>query len=73
MEFTSGRGADFAFDVVGSPQLVALGVEVIRRGGKVIMVGMGPADQKLDLPLTPLLVMEKSLLSCYLRLQRHVY
>lgn len=65
MEFTGGRGADYAFDVVGSPQLVALGVDVIRRGGKVIMVGLGPADQKLDIPLTPLLVMEKSLLACY--------
>ena len=65
IELTEGRGADYAFDVVGSPQLVALGVDVIRRGGKVILVGLGPADKKLDLPLTPLLVMEKSLLACY--------
>ncbi|MCF8032322.1 MAG: Zn-dependent alcohol dehydrogenase [Desulfarculaceae bacterium] len=65
IELTKGRGADYAFDMVGSPQVVATAVELIRRGGKVILVGMGPADQKLDLPLAPLRAMEKSLLSCY--------
>jgi len=62
---TGGRGADYAFDVVGSTKVVALGVAATRPGGKVVLVGMGPADQKLDLPLTPLLIAEKSLLACY--------
>ena len=65
LAITKGIGADYAFDIVGSPKIVETAVGLIRRGGKVVMVGMGPADQKLDLPLTPLLVMEKSLLSCY--------
>lgn len=65
LEITGGIGADFAFDVVGSPKLVKVATGLIRRGGSVVMVGLGPVDQKLDIPMTPLLVMEKSLLACY--------
>ncbi|MBU1274237.1 MAG: Zn-dependent alcohol dehydrogenase [Proteobacteria bacterium] len=65
LEITKGIGADYAFDVVGSPKLVESALDLIRRGGKVVMVGMGPADQKLNIPMAPMLVMEKSLLGCY--------
>ncbi len=37
---TGGRGADYVFVTVGSPEAVAQGLRLARRGGTVVLVGM---------------------------------
>ena len=49
-ELTSGRGADFSFEVVGRVELMAQAVEMTRRAGTVTFVGMPPVDAVLSLP-----------------------
>jgi Zn-dependent alcohol dehydrogenase len=39
-ELTGGRGADYAFVTVGSPQAVTEALGLVRRGGTVVLVGM---------------------------------
>jgi threonine dehydrogenase-like Zn-dependent dehydrogenase len=37
---TDGRGADVVVDAVGAPQAFATSLDVVRRGGRVVVVGM---------------------------------
>ncbi|HEY3605483.1 MAG TPA: zinc-binding dehydrogenase [Sporichthyaceae bacterium] len=44
-ELTEGRGADYAFEVVGRPQTIATTIELTRPAGTAVVVGaMGPQD-----------------------------
>ena len=39
LSFTSGRGADIAFEVAGIPQTVSTSINGVRKGGMVVLVG----------------------------------
>jgi threonine dehydrogenase-like Zn-dependent dehydrogenase len=41
---TDGRGADVVFDAVGAPDAYETALEVVRRGGRVVVVGMYTAE-----------------------------
>jgi S-(hydroxymethyl)glutathione dehydrogenase/alcohol dehydrogenase len=47
---TSGRGADFGFEVVGHPELMVQAFNMTRTAGVVTLVGMPPKDTQLSLP-----------------------
>lgn len=47
---TSGRGADFGFEVVGRPELIVQAWEMTRTAGTVTMVGMPPVGSTITLP-----------------------
>jgi 2-desacetyl-2-hydroxyethyl bacteriochlorophyllide A dehydrogenase len=47
---TEGRGADVAIDAVGRPDAFASAVDVVRRGGRVTVVGMYTGE-RVDAPL----------------------
>jgi S-(hydroxymethyl)glutathione dehydrogenase/alcohol dehydrogenase len=47
---TAGRGADYSFEVVGRPELMAQAFDMARAEGTVTLVGMPPVDAKLTLP-----------------------
>jgi threonine dehydrogenase-like Zn-dependent dehydrogenase len=49
-EATGGRGADVVIDAVGHPDAFATAVDVVRRGGRVVVVGMYTGE-RVDLPL----------------------
>lgn len=56
-------GVDLAFEVVGNPELVARTLELVRIGGKCVMVGAPPP--KSVIPVTrEALMMERGLLGC---------
>jgi S-(hydroxymethyl)glutathione dehydrogenase/alcohol dehydrogenase len=42
-------GVDFAFEVVGSPDLVAAAFELVRSGGACVMVGSPPTGSKIPI------------------------
>lgn len=47
---THGRGADYSFEVVGSPELMVQAYAMTRTAGTVVLVGMPPAGSSLTLP-----------------------
>ena len=59
MDLTGGRGVDVAFECVGLAPTVAQALKVARAGGKVQLVGMGPATID-DFPIWDILAKELS-------------
>ena len=54
LEITGGN-ASVAIDFVGSEQSTAFGINLLRKGGKYIIVGLYGGELKLPLPLIPIL------------------
>ncbi len=49
-ELTGGRGADYAFEAVGRPELMVQAFDMARGHGTVTLVGMPPVGSALTLP-----------------------
>lgn len=47
-QVTGGEGFDYAFDVVASPRTVRSAWTAARRGGTIVVVGAGRADQQVE-------------------------
>jgi S-(hydroxymethyl)glutathione dehydrogenase / alcohol dehydrogenase len=47
-QLTGGDGFDYAFEVVGLPQTIRTAWSAARRGGMVVIVGAGRADQTVE-------------------------
>jgi NDMA-dependent alcohol dehydrogenase len=60
-ELTGGRGADYAFEVIGRPEVVVQAFLALRRGGKAIVVGVPPATSMFEVPGMLFPLAEKSL------------
>lgn len=63
-ELTSGRGVDFAFEVVGTPETIVQAYDMTRRGGTVCVVGMNRLDAVFSLPAFNFFYEGKTLLGC---------
>ena len=61
---TGGRGADYAFEVIGLPETVVQAYSMARRGGTAVVVGMPRIDSMVTLPGFQLFYDEKKLLGC---------
>ena len=48
-ELTDGRGADVVIECAGSPQTVKQSVQMVRRGGRVVWLGLPGSDVATDL------------------------
>jgi S-(hydroxymethyl)glutathione dehydrogenase / alcohol dehydrogenase len=48
-ELTGGRGADHVFEVVGRPELMAAGIDMLARGGSLTLVGAAGRDEVLSM------------------------
>ncbi len=59
---TGGRGADYAFEVVGRPETMVQARDVTRRGGTVVIVGMPKFDATVTFPAYSMFYDEKRLL-----------
>ena len=59
---TGGRGADYAFEVIGVPELITQAFNCVRNGGTAVAVGVPRFDQEVSLPTYPLVLGEKRLL-----------
>jgi S-(hydroxymethyl)glutathione dehydrogenase / alcohol dehydrogenase len=62
---TGGIGLDYAFEVIGTPQTAQMALEIIRRGGAAVMVGIAGAQDTIPLSLLQVTGMEKRILGCY--------
>jgi S-(hydroxymethyl)glutathione dehydrogenase/alcohol dehydrogenase len=61
---TAGRGADYAFEVIGLPETIVQAYNTARRGGTAVVVGMPRWDAQVTLPGFGLFFEEKKLLGC---------
>jgi S-(hydroxymethyl)glutathione dehydrogenase/alcohol dehydrogenase len=61
---TGGRGADYAFEVIGLPETIVQAYSTARRGGTAVVVGMPRMDSEVTLPGFGLFYEEKRLLGC---------
>jgi len=48
-EMTGGRGVDHVFEVVGRPELMAAGIDMLARGGSLTLVGAAGRDDVLSM------------------------
>ena len=61
---TSGRGVDYAFEVIGLPETTLQAYNMIRKGGTAVMVGMTRAEAQITLSTFDLFYNEKTLKGC---------
>jgi S-(hydroxymethyl)glutathione dehydrogenase / alcohol dehydrogenase len=59
---TGGRGADFVFDTVGTPQTLTDSVNATRKGGTVVLTGLSRIDGVGSVPMFPFVMQEKRLI-----------
>ena len=59
---TSGRGADFVFDAVGSPATVASAIAAARKGGTIVLTGLSRVDSQGSIAMFPFVMQEKRLI-----------
>ena len=66
MELTAGRGADVAFEVIGLGATIEQALQMTRRGGQAVIVGVPSFDTMLTInPAMDLLVQEKQIRGCW--------
>ena len=62
-ELTGGEGFDYVFEAVGTPQTIRAAWAAARRGGTVVIVGAGRADQQVEFTPFELLFDGKKMLA----------
>jgi alcohol dehydrogenase len=62
----TGGGVDYAFEMAGSIKALALGMEVLGRGGSVVSAGLSPAKATYALDHSSLVGDEKSIRGSYM-------
>jgi S-(hydroxymethyl)glutathione dehydrogenase/alcohol dehydrogenase len=63
-ELTDGRGADYAFEVVGRSETIRQAYDMTRRAGTVTIVGAGSFDDPVTFGAMPLMVDAKTVRGC---------
>jgi S-(hydroxymethyl)glutathione dehydrogenase/alcohol dehydrogenase len=63
-QLTAGRGADYAFEVIGRPETVQQAYAMTRRGGTTVVVGMPRVDSEVTFAGFPLFYEGKKILGC---------
>ena len=64
-ELTGGVGFDYGFEVVGRSQTIKAAYDATRRGGTTVVVGVGRADDMVELSAFDLFYAEKNLRGTY--------
>ncbi|HEX9711785.1 MAG TPA: Zn-dependent alcohol dehydrogenase [Actinomycetota bacterium] len=64
-DLTGGVRPDAVFEVVGIPALQRQAFDLVRPGGRAVMVGAAPVTEEVALPTVGFLMFEKRALGCY--------
>lgn len=62
---TEGRGADYVFECVGTPELQEIAVECARPGGTAVFSGLSPNGSSTNIPGSRLVREEKTVMGSY--------
>lgn len=49
LEWTEGRGADYAFEVIGRPETIAQAYGLVRKAGMAVVVGVAPPHEEVSI------------------------
>ena len=49
LDLTEGRGADYAFEVIGRPETIALAYGLVRKAGMAVVVGVAPPHEEVSI------------------------
>lgn len=60
-EITEGRGPDFTFEAIGSPEVIEQAYAACRKGGTCVVVGVGPFGASVNLNAFLIPLLEKSI------------
>lgn len=64
-DLTGGRGADYTFEAIGRPAVMAQAIEAARRGGTIVLVGLGGQGESVALGADTFTRSDKALTSAY--------
>jgi Zn-dependent alcohol dehydrogenase len=59
---TDGRGAEYVFDTVGTPESMAEALAAARKGGTVVITGLSRVDGRGSISMFPFVMQEKRLI-----------
>lgn len=62
---TDGKGCDYVFEVIGNTSIIEEAFGAVRRGGKLVIVGVPPIGVPISLPAFSFPLEEKSVLGSY--------
>ena len=62
-DLTDGIGADYAFDAIGNIAVLEQGIELIRKAGTLVLVGMPNFQKQLAFTVAPFIMAEKKIIS----------
>jgi Zn-dependent alcohol dehydrogenase len=60
-ELTDGRGADYAFEVIGNPRTMNQAYRMVRRGGTLVIVGVAPTGAEVSFNASSIMLDEKTI------------
>jgi S-(hydroxymethyl)glutathione dehydrogenase/alcohol dehydrogenase len=64
LALTGGGGADYVFEVTGSPSRMEAGIEMLARGGALVLVGAAGREESLSFKPRRFMSMQQRLLGC---------
>ncbi len=62
---TDGRGVDYAFEVIGNPKVIQDAYQAVRRGGKLVIVGVPPFGTEVSFLAASFPLEEKGVIGSY--------
>jgi S-(hydroxymethyl)glutathione dehydrogenase/alcohol dehydrogenase len=62
---TSGRGTDYAFEVLGRPETITQAYATIAKGGTAVIIGMPPLDATVTFSAVELMTNDKRITGCF--------
>jgi succinate semialdehyde reductase (NADPH) len=62
---TDGRGVDIAFEVLGRVETITQALDLVRDGGRVILVGIAPSGQAVPVEITRIVRREIRIIGSY--------
>ncbi len=64
-QLTGGRGVDFAFEAVGHHDLIVQALNMTRKGGTTVLVGVPHYTTTVAVPVMPLILQDKTIKGSY--------
>jgi S-(hydroxymethyl)glutathione dehydrogenase/alcohol dehydrogenase len=61
-DLTGGRGVDYVFDTVATPDTIQQSLTITRKGGTIIVTGLARTDTVATVPMFPFVMQEKRLI-----------
>lgn len=60
-QLTDGRGADYAFEVIGNPKTMSQAYQMLRRGGTLVVVGVAPTTAEVAFNASSIMLNEMTI------------